>query len=349
MIARRLAFSVAATLCATALLSGCASDQPGPAAEAWVAAPALRTGDTIRFVAPAGPPNKDRVEKCADLLRKLGFKVDVPQDLFRADGYLAGSDAQRAAELNAALHDHKVQAIFPCRGGYGLMRILDRIDYAALRKNPKVLIGYSDLTALHLAVAAQAKVITFHAPMPESSLWRKDGDHAFAHDSLWRALHADKYKNATGAGYLVGLPKGIPGPQRLTGGKATGRLMGGNLSLICATLGTPYAIKAKGNILFVEDTGEAPYRVDRFFSQLRLAGVLADAAGIIVGHFDKTDAKEVDRIVKEYCADLKKPVLINFPLGHTTVNTTLPHGALAELDADALQVRILENPVRLKD
>lgn len=345
----RMACKSALALLLATLLSGCAADQPVSPVDEWLTAPALRAGDTIGFVAPAGPPNKERVEKCANILEKMGFKVVLPKNLLRADGYLAGSDAQRAAELNAALNDPKLQAIFPCRGGYGSTRILDKIDYAALRKNPKVLIGYSDLTALHLAIAAKAKVITFHSPMPESSLWRNDGDYAFAHDSLWRAIHADKYKNANDAGYIVERPKGNPGPEKLTGGKARGRLVGGNLSLICATLGTPYAINARGNILFVEDTGEAPYRIDRFFSQLRLAGVLADVAGIIVGHFDKTDTKEVDRIVKEYCADLKQPVIVNFPLGHTTLNTTLPHGALAELDADALQVRILENPVRLKN
>lgn len=328
--------------CTPALANG----QPLPKDD-WVKAPALRSGDTIAFVAPAGPPEKERVEKCARLLEKRGFKVILPANLFRKDGYLAGSDEERAAELNAALRDPKVRAIFPCRGGYGLTRILDRIDYAALRKNPRVLIGYSDLTALHLAVAAQAKVITFHAPMPESSLWRDDGEYAYAHASLWRAICLSRYQGAKGPGYVLDLPRSAA-PQRLVGGKAQGRLVGGNLSLICATLGTPYAIQARGNILFVEDTGEAPYRVDRYFSQLRLAGVLADAAGIIVGDFARTDVKEVEKIVRGYCSSLKQPVLMNFPVGHTVFNTTLPHSCLAELDADRLQVRLLEDPVRLK-
>jgi muramoyltetrapeptide carboxypeptidase len=183
--------------------------------------------------------------------------------------------------------------------------------------------------------------------MPESSLWRDDGDYAHAHTSLWRAISLSHYQGARTPGYVLALPKAAA-PQRLVGGKSQGRLVGGNLSLICATLGTPYAIQAKGNILFVEDTGEAPYRVDRYFSQLRLAGVLADAAGIIVGDFARTDVKEVEKIVRGYCAGLKQPVIMNFPVGHTVFNTTLPHGCLAELDADRLQVRLLEDPVRLK-
>ena len=333
---------------AAALAPGTAGLQPAPAGQDWVKAPALRAGDAILFVAPAGPPDKARVERCAELFRKLGFQVVLPKNLFRKDGYLAGSDQERADELNAALRDPKVAGVFACCGGYGVTRILDKIDYAALRQNPKVLVGFSDLTALHLAVAAKAKVVTFHAPMPQASLWRDDSDYAFAHDALWRAVRADKYQGAKGPGYVVGVPATAPKPRRLVGGKATGRLVGGNLSLICATLGTPYALQAKGNILFLEDIGEAPYRVDRYFSQLRLAGVLDEVAGIVVGGFDKTDVKQVEQVVRGYCAGLKCPVILDFPVGHGVFNATLPHGALAELDADLVQLRVLEDPVRLK-
>jgi muramoyltetrapeptide carboxypeptidase len=316
------------------------------AEEDWLKPAALRPGDTIMFVAPAGPVQPERIEKCRQLLEKMGFRVLLPKTLYRKDSYLAGTDDERVAELNAAIRDPNVKAIFPCRGGYGLSRILDRIDYAAFRKNPKVLIGFSDLTALHLAIARKAHVITFHAPMPQSSLWRDDGDYAYAAQGLWRAVLADRYHGETG--YVIDLPTGQPPPERLVGGTVRGRLIGGNLSLIAATLGTPYAIDAKSKILFLEDTGEAPYRVDRLFAQLRLAGVLEDAAGIIVGTFDKTDAREVAKIVRDYCAGLKKPVVSNFPVGHTVWNATLPEGALAELNADLPQVRLLENPVVLK-
>jgi muramoyltetrapeptide carboxypeptidase len=314
--------------------------------QAWLKAPGLRPGDVIMFVAPAGPPEPERVEKCKRRLEEMGFRVVLPAGLYRRDRYLAGADQDRADELNAALRDPNVRAVFPCRGGYGLSRILDRIDYAALRKDPKIITGYSDLTALHLAIARQARLITFHSPMPESSLWRNDGVYAFASSSFWRAVRADRYGGSLG--FTIDLPADRTPPIPLVKGKATGRLVGGNLTLICATLGTPYAIEPKGNLLFVEDTGEAPYRVDRMFAQLRLAGVLDSISGLIVGSFSETDAKEVDRVIRGYCADLKIPVLLNFPVGHTPYNGTLPHGARAELDADAGRVRLLEDPVLLE-
>jgi muramoyltetrapeptide carboxypeptidase len=326
--------------------SSVAGNQKGQTDEQWIKPPALRAGDTVMFVAPAGPPDKERVEKARLAIEKMGLRVVVPKDLIRSDGFLAGSDEVRAAELNAAIHDPKVKAIFAVRGGYGLTRILDRVDYSALRKDPKIILGFSDLTAMHLAVARHARVITFHGPMPQASLWRDDGDYGYSASVLWRTLLADRYKDQSG--FVIDLPRGKHQPQKLVGGKATGRLIGGNLTLICATLGTPYAIEAKDKILFLEDTGEAPYRVDRMFSQLRLAGILNDVAGLIVGTFDNTNEAEVAKIVRQYCAGLKKPVIVDFPIGHTALNATLPVGALAELNVDKLEVRLLENPVALK-
>jgi muramoyltetrapeptide carboxypeptidase len=315
--------------------------------ESWLKPPALRRGDVVRFVAPAGIAEKDKVTKCAKRLEEMGLTVTIPESLYRKDGYLAGTDAERADELNAAIRDPKIRAILPCRGGYGTTRILDRIDYTALRSDPKIIIGYSDITALHLAVAAKARVITFHSPMPQSSLWRDDGDYAFAASSFRRVVAAESYKGGETTGFDVDLPKEQPKVRALVGGKATGRLVGGNLSLICATLGTPYAIAAKGRILLLEDTGEAPYRIDRMFAQLRLAGILESAAGILLGSFDKTDPKEAERITGEYCGKLKIPVLANFPVGHTALNATLPHGGLVEVDADKMRVRVAEPPVQL--
>src|SRR5262249_32534504 len=186
----------------------------------------------------------------------------------RRSGYLGGTDEQRAAELNDALRDPRVRAIMPCRGGFGLTRILDRIDYQALRKDPKVITGYSDLTALHLAAARKARVVTFHSPMPMRGLWNEQKPHSYAAASFRRAAFADQYPKGE-TGYAIALPPGWPKPTRLAAGKAKGRLVGGNLSLIGATLGTPYSVEGKGNILFLEDTNEAPYRIDRLLSQLR--------------------------------------------------------------------------------
>jgi muramoyltetrapeptide carboxypeptidase len=265
-------------------------------------------------------------------------------------GYLGGTDEQRAGELNTALRAAKVRAIMPCRGGYGLTRILDRIDYVVLRKDPKIITGFSDLTALHLAAARKARVITFHSSMPMRELWNEEKPFAFAAASFRRAVFAASYPKGEN-GYVIALPDDQPAPVKVTGGRARGRLVGGNLSLICATLGTPYAIEAKGNLLFLEDVNEAPYRIDRLLSQLRLAGILDAVNGVILGSFTaKTaeDGKAIEGILREYFGKSKVPVLMNFPVGHQPYNATLPHGAPAELDADKGTLRLLENPVRLE-
>jgi muramoyltetrapeptide carboxypeptidase len=316
----------------------------------WRKPPALKPGDTIAFVAPAGPVKMAPLLAYAQQLEKAGYKVRIPKGIGRKAGYLAGTDEERAAELNAALRDPQVRAIFPCRGGYGLTRILDRLDYAALRRRPKVITGYSDLTALHLAVARKARVITFHSPMPMHDLWQKDkAEFAFAGHSFRRAVFADQYKQGE-AGYTIAVPADAR-PVPLVRGTARGRLLGGNLTLVCATLGTPYAIEPKGAILFLEDVNEAPYRMDRMLSQLRLAGVLDAVAGVVLGSFTgkgAQDAQEIDRVLRDYFGGRKVPVLMHYPVGHTARNATLPHGGLVELDADRGALRVLDNPVNLE-
>ena len=301
------------------------------------------------FVAPAGPVNEKRVTQCKELFEKQGFRVRLSPNLSRRDRYLAGSDDDRAAELNAAIRDPEVAAIFPCRGGYGLTRILDRIDYKALRDSPKILTGFSDITALQLAIARKARVVTFHSPMPEFSLHRDDGEYAYASNAFWKMVTQDKPEENREARWDIELPEDGSKPAKVVGGKASGRLLGGNLSLICATLGTPYAIEPQGAILFLEDTGEAAYRIDRMLSQLRLAGVLDQVAGVILGTFNGTDEKDLEAILNEYFAKLKVPVIKSFPVGHTAHNATLPHGALAELDADAIRLSLMESPVKSDD
>ncbi|AMV27233.1 putative murein peptide carboxypeptidase [Gemmata sp. SH-PL17] len=313
----------------------------------WIRPAALRVGDTIAFVAPAGPADAEKVAKAKERFEKMGFKVKVPPTLTaRKDRYLAGSDEDRAAEFNAAIKDKTVQAVFSVKGGYGLTRILDRIDYTAIRENPKIIVGFSDLTALHLAVAKKCRVITFHAPMPQYGLYRDDEGFGYSSEVFWRTVRADLYPKGEN-GYAVALPQNGPKPQRLVAGKAKGRLVGGNLTLVGATMGTPYEIEAEGNILVLEDTGEKAYRIDRVLSQLKLAGLLDKFAGFVLGTFDGSDEKELDTVIREYFGNRKVPVITNFPIGHTPFNATLPHGGLIEIDADALTVRVLENPVAL--
>jgi muramoyltetrapeptide carboxypeptidase len=316
----------------------------------WIRPKALEPGDTVAFVAPAGVTEMGPMRTYAAGLEKGGYRVLIPEGIEdRKNGYLAGTDQERAAELNAMIRDPKVRAIFPVRGGFGLTRIIDKIDYAALRKDPKIITGYSDLTALHLSVARHAKVITFHSPMVTSSLSQAEKpEFAFQARSLERTIFADGYKKGE-AGFSI-LQTGDPKPEALVGGTARGRLLGGNLTLICATLGTPYALEPAGAILFIEDVNEAPYRVDRMLSQLRLAGILDAVAGVVIGSFttkDPGDAKEIDRVLHDYFGTFKVPVIMKFPVGHTPLNATMPHGGMVELDADNGVLRLLENPVRL--
>jgi muramoyltetrapeptide carboxypeptidase len=316
----------------------------------WVQPSALKPGDTIAFVAPAAPAELPPLRQYAARLEKAGYKVLIPPGIERRkSGYLGGTDEERAAELNAMIRDPKVRAIFPVRGGYGLTRILDRIDYTALRQDPKIITGYSDLTALHLAIARKARLVSFHSPMPLSNLWQEDKpEFAYAAKSFRRAVFADQYEEGE-SGYAIAIPADAK-PEKLVGGVARGRLVGGNLTLICSTLGTPYAIEPKGAILFIEDVNEAPYRVDRSLSQLRLAGVLDAVSGVVIGSFkgrDPADAPEIDRVLREYFEKSKVPVTIKFPVGHTPRNATLPHGGFVELDANSGSLRLLEDPVKL--
>ena len=315
----------------------------------WKKPAALKAGDTIALVAPAGPVGKALLEGYAKDLERAGFRVKIPEGLGgREHGYLAGTDAQRADELNAMIRDPEVRAIFAVRGGYGVTRILDRVDYAALRADPKIVTGYSDITGLHLAIARHARVVSFHAPMPTSPMLRSvDPGQTFGTLSFRRALLGDAYSRGE-PGYAVAVPDDAR-PVKLVGGKARGRLLGGNLSLIAATMGTPYAIEPEGIILFVEDVHEAPYRVDRMLTQLRLAGVLDKVAGVVAGSFtsdDPGDRADLDRVVREAFGGMKVPVVLGFPVGHTPLNATLPEGGLVELDGDAATLRLVENPVR---
>ncbi|HEY6565572.1 MAG TPA: LD-carboxypeptidase, partial [Pirellulaceae bacterium] len=261
---------------------------------------ALRFGDTIMVVAPAGPLDPKAIGLVRQRLEAAGFKVRIPKDLFRAADFLAGSDETRAAELMEAFRDPAVDAVFPGTGGYGTTRILDRLDYDTIRAHPKVFVGFSDITALHLAIHRRTGLVTFHSPNPMWGLGNKQNLTWFSDHWFWRAILANRYEDdppVTSRGYRISaLPANpadpkenyrdcchIPLPECLAPGKATGRLTGGNLSLVAATMGTPYEIETEGRILFLEDVGEEPYRIDRMLSTLRLAGKLKPLAGVVLG------------------------------------------------------------------
>ncbi len=313
----------------------------------WLKPKGLHRGDTIALVAPAGPADRELVLSYKKQLERDGFRVHLDEKMLdRKTEYLAGDDGQRADELNQAIRDPIVRAIFPVRGGFGLTRILDRIDFDSLRRDPKVITGYSDLTALHLAIARRSRVISFHSPMPMSNLAQGNlPEHSYALNSFERMLFTDKFPDAL-TGTSIEIPIAEP-VKVIKTGKAQGRLIGGNLSLVCATMGTPYAIEPAGIILFLEDVNEAPYRIDRLFSQLRLAGVLDSVAGLILGQFttkEPNEEKQIDKVIREYVSPLHCPVVANFPVGHVPKNATLPHGVMVELDADRGTLKLVEEP-----
>ncbi len=310
------------------------------------------------FVAPAADLDEARMLLAGERLEDRGYRVRMREDLFAVEGYLAGSDARRAEELMQAFLDPEVKAIFPGTGGYGTMRILDRLDYPAIRANPKILIGFSDITALHLAIQRRAGLVTFHSPSPMWGLGSEDGLTPFSAEYFWKALEKlppeqtrIHHERALAEPYRIDVRDGVPQPVCLGRGRSRGRLTGGNLSLISALEGTPYALDARGAILLLEDTREAPYRVDRMLRQLQLAGKLASLRGAILGQFTRNFSREdaatddprysVEGVLRQYFEPLGIPVLMNFPVGHHPMNVTLPLGGQAAIDAERCELRIL--------
>ena len=314
----------------------------------------LRPGDTVMFVAPAGNTKREDVALAKQRIEERGYKVKMRDDLFAVEGYLAGKDERRAEELMEAFLDDEVDGILCVRGGYGTMRILDRLDYVAIRKHPKPVLGYSDVTALHAALQAKAGLVSFHGPGPASGLGSETAPTDFTAKSLVQAIEARPAARGLASGpnaYAIEVPDSVARVAAYGTGKATGRLVGGNLSLISALEGTPYAIDCQGAILLIEDVNEAPYRIDRMLAQLKLAGKLRQIRGAVLGQFttefvreDKlTDDERFDTngVLAQYFQDAGIPVLLNYPIGHHDQNATVPLGAQVEIDADRRSLRIL--------
>ncbi len=313
----------------------------------------LRPGDTISVIAPAGPVVRERVEKALDRLRLMGYRVKTHGDIFRTRGYLAGDDSTRASELIAAFADPESTAVWCARGGYGVVRILNRLDYELLRRHPKVFIGFSDITALHLALQNCVGLMTFHGPNLQDGFGAAEGMSPTTEAALWRAIAAESHGvNRAGEGYTFA-ESGAEGVslRGFVPGVAQGRLTGGNLSVLAGLLGTPYEVETSGRLLFLEDVNEPVYRVDRYLAQLALAGKLAEAAGILLGGFtfDEGPTAELEvgiaELFHEYFGKLGVPILTGLPAGHQRENWTLPLNMLLEVNAVAGRVQVLESTV----
>lgn len=294
--------------------------------------PRLREGDTVVLFSPAGPVAEDgRVERARATLESIGLRVRVARHAMLRRGYLAGTDEERLADLNDALRDPSVRGLFALRGGYGTMRLLADSDYDALRSDPKVVIGYSDLTALLNTMTARTGVVTFHGPVASSGAWSARviewlRGAIFESGSIGE-LHAQ-------ASYAI------------ASGTASGRLAGGNLSLITALLGTPYAIDFRDAIVLIEEVDEAPYRMDRMLTQLRLADAFRGAKGVIVGECTNCDVTDehvygdvkLRDVLAEQLGNLGIPVLAEIESGHIEEQWTLPIGAPVRLDTQSRTV-----------
>lgn len=309
---------------------------------------ALREGSTIAIVAPASGVARGEELDAAATLRNLGFKVKLGANLNKGYGYLSAKDDVRATEFMGFVRDPEVDCIMAVRGGYGVMRILNLIDFEEIRRNPKVIIGYSDITALVNSVYQLSGVVAFHGPMAGSSF------DPYTLDSFRRTL-----MTTTAAGTFVESDEftsnsfGDARASTIVSGKAQGRLVGGNLSLVTSLMGTPYDIDTRGKILFLEEVHEEPYQVDRMLTQLVLGGKLAACAGVALGRFNKCEAPRgrggefnlslsLEEVVRGLLEPLKIPTMYGMSIGHIRSKLTIPVGGLATIDADARTITIDE-------
>jgi muramoyltetrapeptide carboxypeptidase len=303
---------------------------------------ALRSGDLVAVVAPASNLKSDYLGRGVAELKRLGFRVRHREDILDKARYTAGSDQRRAEELMQAFSDPEVRAIWAARGGYGVMRILKLLDEELLRANPKIFIGYSDMTALHLYLYRRFGWVTFHGPMAAKDLAGGEG-----HYDLKTLLAA--LTRTEPIGEIKSSKTEIL--HYSSSGAVSGRLLGGCLSLITAMMGTPDDLDTRGSILFLEDTGTRPYAIDRMLQQLRLAGKFDEVQGIIFGEMiDCVQHAEqgytIQEVLCECTADLGVPVMFGLPSGHSSRgNLTLPLGVMATLDAERGVLRVDESAV----
>lgn len=295
------------------------------------APPLLTAGARVALVAPAGPlRGQDEVDRAIANVRTLGWEPVVATRALARAGYFAGDDEARAADLNETLRDARIDGVWCLRGGYGAVRLLERIDWGALRGRGKPLIGYSDVTALHAAVARQAGLVSYHAPTARTPL------STFSRESLERAL----VRGIDSCGVAAGA-------RSLRSGDAIGRLEGGNLAVFTGLVGTSYLPSLDGALLVLEDVNEPVYRIDRMFAQLRMSGALRGVRGIIFGQCtncpEESDdgARRLDDVLLELATSLRVPCLAGVPVGHVADQWTLPLGAIAEMDSDARVVRVV--------
>ncbi len=305
----------------------------------------LQTGDVVGIIAPASAPvDPTKLENGIRYIEKNGYRVELGKNVSKINGYLAGTDQERADDLNSMFKNKDVKAIICLRGGYGASRILDKINFKLIRSNPKILVGYSEITALQMAILQKTGLVTFAGPMIATDFG--NGVTSYTEDFFWRIVSSNK---------KIGRLK-YPDNDKLvaiTKGSASGRIIGGNLSVFAALTGTEYFPELKGRILMFEEVDELPYKVDRLLNQLRLLKLFKQIKGIILGRF--VDCIEHDtskrtltlgEVMEDYMKDLKIPVLYTFPHGHIKDKVTVPFGINIKMNASKGFVEYLESAVK---
>lgn len=300
--------------------------------------PRLQPGDLVALTAPAGAIfNEENITKATAALTAAGFRVQQGKTLQARYGYLAGKDELRAAELNALFRNKEVKAIMAMRGGWGCARMLHLLDFDAIRDNPKIITGFSDITTLLMAIYQRTGLVTFHGPVGNSSLGEFTMDHF-----LRVVSKAERVE--------MKAPDGDPA-QVLSPGKARGILCGGNLTVLCSLIGSGYLPDWHDKLLFIEETDEEPYAVDRMLTQLRLAGILPKVRGLVFGKCTKCDPEEPEKsltlqqVFEDHLREPGVPVFTNASFGHTRDKFTLPVGVEAEINAQSGTIRLLEAAV----
>lgn len=295
----------------------------------------LKPGDKVAITAPSSPVSDAKLEMSIESIKYLNLEPVVMPSCHMRHGYLAGPDKQRAEDINAAFASEEIKGIFCLRGGYGTTRILPMIDFDMIKRNPKVFIGYSDITSLHININQKCNLVTFHGPMPTTDYRLHEG---FTNDSLKKCLFASESL------------KEIVNPEGekihvLRSGSAKGALTGGNLSLMAGTLGSPYEVDTRGKILFIEDVDEMPFRIDKMLTALSLAGKFSDCEGVVLGTFERCEEADhptlhLRQIFEEVILPWNKPTILNLRAGHIYPQSTLPMGAKVALNATDKSVNL---------
>lgn len=329
-------------------LPGAASNRISAPSTRLIKASRLKPGDTVGLITPSGHVDQEKIDKCVANLQSLDLKVRLGKNIRALRGNFAGTAQQRLEDFHDMFADPQVKGIWAAHGGSGAIGLLASLDYDLIRRNPKVFVGYSDITALHLAILRHSGLVTFHGPVASSTF----SEYSVSHLRAMLMTPRPEYVIPMAAENRL---KAADFPQfairTLRSGVAEGTLVGGNLSLLAALAGTPYAADFKRAIVFLEDISEAPYRIDRMLAQLELSQGFGQAAAVMLGVFDKCGPPDnepslsLDETIDDHLANSSIPAVYGYSFGHIAHQFTLPMGLRARLDTDKQTLTLLESAV----